>query len=107
MSSDDHSQFGENEGYEWGQFEDSEPLGVKEFSSRSLRDLPEDAAVRVMDSYFPNTTIRRKGELVICEIEEHQNCALHRLRESVCRKFVLPVFGVLGPRKLGFCIGPR
>jgi hypothetical protein len=33
--------------------------------------MPEDVAVRVMDNYFPETTVSRDGELLVCEIQEH------------------------------------
>jgi hypothetical protein len=36
-----------------------------------LENMPEDARVWVMDDNFPEATIWREGELLICEIQEH------------------------------------
>ena len=33
--------------------------------------MPEDAVVRVIDNYFPETAISRDGGSLVCEIEEH------------------------------------
>src|SRR2546427_8325918 len=76
MSSDDHHEFEDEGGHtpnDWEQFqdEDGEPISVAELKCLNLYELPEDALIRVMDNYFPETTIRREGELLICEIEEH------------------------------------
>lgn len=58
---------------QWDEFraEDSEPIGIEEFKSLDLTLMPEDAVVRVMDNYFPETAITRDGEFIVCEIEEH------------------------------------
>lgn len=58
---------------QWERFrdEDSEPIDVEELKSLKLSNLPQDVVVRVMDSYFPDTTIWREGKSLICEIEEH------------------------------------
>lgn len=58
---------------QWDEFqaEDSEPIGIEEFKSLDLTLMPEDAVVRVMDNYFPETAITRDGESIVCEIEEH------------------------------------
>ena len=76
MSSDDHHEFEDEGGHtpnDWEQFqdEDGEPISVAELKCLNLYELPEDALIRVMDNYFPETTIRREGEFLICEIEEH------------------------------------
>ncbi len=36
-----------------------------------MTQLPEHSAVRVLDDYFPDTTIICEGDFLICEIEEH------------------------------------
>jgi len=33
--------------------------------------MPEDVSVSVLDNYFPETTISREGEFLVCEISEH------------------------------------
>jgi len=58
---------------EWEEFryDDTDPIGIEELKRLDLRHLPEDVVVRVMDNYFPDTAIRREGEILLCEIEEH------------------------------------
>jgi hypothetical protein len=72
---DDGSKFEEEEpaADEWDEFrdEDREPIRIEELKSLKLKDMPEDVDFRVLDDYFPETTIRREGEFLICEIEEH------------------------------------
>jgi hypothetical protein len=36
-----------------------------------LGKMPVDAHARVLDSYFPDVTITRDGDTLVCEIEEH------------------------------------
>jgi len=57
----------------WEEFrqEDNDPIRIEELKTLPLQDMPEDICIRVMDDYFPDTTISREGELLICEIEEH------------------------------------
>lgn len=33
--------------------------------------MPEDVDIWIMDDYFPETTVYRDGEFLICEIQEH------------------------------------
>ncbi len=58
---------------EWEQFreEDGEPIRVEELTRLNLSEMPEDACLWVMDDYFPETTVTREGEILICEIQEH------------------------------------
>src|SRR5258708_11799427 len=58
---------------EWEEFryEDADPIGIEELKSLDLAQMPEDVAVRVMDNYFPDTTIVRKDDILVCSIEEH------------------------------------
>jgi hypothetical protein len=58
---------------EWVEFrcDDGEPIGTDELRALDLEHMPEDIVIRVMDSYFPDTAIRREGVGLICEIEEH------------------------------------
>src|SRR5713101_3631394 len=76
MPSNDRDEFereSEDTLGEWEEFrdEDSEPIGIEELKSLKFNNLPEDVLIRVMDSYFPDTAIKREGEFLICEIEEH------------------------------------
>jgi len=58
---------------EWDEFrgDDGEPIGIEELKHLNLRDMPEDVRLWVMDNYFPEATLRRDGETLICEIQEH------------------------------------
>ena len=56
----------------WAEFiEPEEPIGLNELQKLNLAELPPEARVWVLDDYFPETTIRRDGERLICQIEEH------------------------------------
>src|SRR5437667_4409081 len=57
---------------EWAEFrdDDGEPIGIDELKGLDLGGMPEDVVVQVMDNYFPETTIRREGGTLICDIEE-------------------------------------
>jgi hypothetical protein len=58
---------------EWQEFrhEDAEPIRVEELSRLDLKNLPEDIVIRILDDYFPDTSIWREVEFLVCEIEEH------------------------------------
>jgi len=58
---------------EWQEFrdDDGEPIGVEELKRLNLQNLPEDLHISIMDNYFPETTIWREGQLLVCEIQEH------------------------------------
>jgi len=58
---------------EWDGFrqEDKEPIGIDEFKRLNLHVIPEDIRIWIIEDYFPDTTIWREAELLICEIEEH------------------------------------
>jgi hypothetical protein len=51
--------------------EDTDPIGIDEFKSLHLEDMPEDLQVWIMDNYFPDMRVWRDGEFLVCEIEEH------------------------------------
>src|SRR5579863_10244685 len=56
----------------WQEFrEDAEPIGIEELKRLNLKDLPEDVHIPVLDDHFPETTIWREGEQLVCEIQEH------------------------------------
>lgn len=76
MSSGDHDEFDDEAAAapdEWEEFRESdgEPIGLEELKDLNLSELPEDVLVRVMDNYFPETTLRRDGESLVCTSEEH------------------------------------
>lgn len=58
---------------EWEEFreEDADPIRVEELKRLNLEDMPEDVLIWVMDDYFPEVRIRREGQFIVCEIEEH------------------------------------
>lgn len=58
---------------EWEEFSDgdSEPIRVEELKRLDLEHMPEDVHISVMDDYFPETTIWREDEILVCEIQEH------------------------------------
>lgn len=58
---------------EWEDFrgDDSEPIRIEELKRLDLENMPEDAHISVLDDYFPETTIWREDELLVCEIQEH------------------------------------
>ena len=72
MSSDENFE-DETTSEEWEFFreDDGEPIGLEELKCLNLPGMPDDIAVTVMGDYFPDTTITRDGEFLICEIEEH------------------------------------
>lgn len=65
----------ENEGPDdqWQEFrdDDSEPIRVEELTRLDMKNLPEEIVIRIQDDYFPDTSIWREGESLVCEIEEH------------------------------------
>lgn len=75
MSSDGCDEFEEvaEAPDEWEQFreEDGDPIGIEELMGLNLKEMPEDIAIFVLGDYFPETTLTRDGELLVCEIAEH------------------------------------
>jgi hypothetical protein len=57
----------------WQEFQgdDIDPIEIHRLKTLDLASMPEDAIVRIMDNYFPETAISRDGETLVCEIEEH------------------------------------
>lgn len=55
----------------WEEFRDGEPIRVAELTRVDLENMPEDVCISIFDNYFPETTIRRSGDRLICEIQEH------------------------------------
>jgi len=71
--SDEHDDECEEVGDGWDDFRggDGDPIGVAELEDLDLKGMPEDVRIYVMDDYFPETTISRHGDTLICEIQEH------------------------------------
>ncbi len=59
------------DGWEEFRYEDNDPIGIEALNRLDLAAIPEDVAVRVVDNYFPDTTLHREGDSLVCEIEEH------------------------------------
>ncbi len=57
----------------WEEFRegDGEPIRVGELTRLDLGDMPEDIHLAVFDDYFPDTTLWRSGDRLVCEIQEH------------------------------------
>lgn len=74
---DGHDEFDDRAetptGDEWEDFrgDDRDPIGIEELQRLRLHELPLDVQILVMDNYFPETTIWREGDFLLCEIEEH------------------------------------
>lgn len=62
---------------------EGEPISISELNRLEIEDMPEDVFLRVLDNYFPETTIRRSGDQFVCEIEEH---LYTKYWVSCCRK---------------------
>ena len=74
MSSDDEFEDDAAEAPdEWEQFreDDGEPISIEELKRLNLKEMPEDVSVMVLGDYFPDTTLTREGEFLVCEITEH------------------------------------
>jgi hypothetical protein len=44
---------------------------LEELKQLDLQAMPEDVSVSVMADYFPETALRREGEFLICQVQEH------------------------------------
>jgi hypothetical protein len=73
MSEDDEGREVDDIEDDWEEFryEDDDPISIEALKALDLAAMPDDVAVRVMDNYFPDTTLRREGDSLVCEIEEH------------------------------------
>ena len=58
---------------EWEEFRegDGDFIGLAQLKRLDLSSMPEDVRIPVLDDYFPETTLWRDGESIICEIQEH------------------------------------
>ena len=56
----------------WDEFcQEHEPIGVEELKRLNLANMPADVHLSIIDNYFPDTTISRLGNDLVCEIQEH------------------------------------
>lgn len=57
----------------WEEFrgENGETIGIEELKQMNLGEMPEDIRIWVMDNYFPETSLWREGNTLVCEIQEH------------------------------------
>src|SRR5579864_9115619 len=58
---------------DWEEFRDGDgdPISLEALKHLNLKEMPEDISASVLDDYFPETTLNRDGEFLVCEIEEH------------------------------------
>src|ERR1035438_7016554 len=73
MSDDDerHEVDEREDGWEEFRYEGDDPINIEALKALDLAGMPDDVAVRVVDNSFPDTTLRREGDSLVCEIEEH------------------------------------
>jgi hypothetical protein len=76
MPADENNEFDdewEKFGDGWDDFrgDDGDPIDLAELKALDLKGMPEGIRIGVMDNYFPDTTISRQGDSLICEIQEH------------------------------------
>lgn len=51
--------------------EDLYPISTRELEALPLSRLPTDLRIWVLDDYFPETSITRQGDTLVCHIEDH------------------------------------
>lgn len=57
---------------EWDEFrEDGDFTSLEQLRQLDLQAMPEDVQIRLLDDYFPETTLWREDESFVCEIQEH------------------------------------
>jgi hypothetical protein len=58
---------------DWEEFrdDDCEPIRIEQLKRLNLESMPEDVRISIMDDYFPEATIWREDDLLVCEIQEH------------------------------------
>lgn len=75
MSSDDEDDFegDSTRSDDWEEFRDGDGdfIGLEELKRLDLKGMPEDVRIPLLDNYFPETTLWRDGDCIICEIQEH------------------------------------
>jgi hypothetical protein len=73
MLPDEISEAEDEEFDEWEEFryEDQDPISISELNVLDLSKMPEDVHIPVMDDYFPEASISRSGNQLICNIQDH------------------------------------
>lgn len=57
---------------EWHEYRgDGDFIGIAELKALVLRSMPEDVHLPVVDDNFPETTVSREGDTLVCEIRDH------------------------------------
>lgn len=57
---------------EWDEYRgDGDFIGIAELKGLDLRSMPEDVHLPVMDDNFPETTVSREDDNLVCNIREH------------------------------------
>lgn len=56
----------------WDDFRDEDdPISLSDLQKINLSGMPADIKIAIRDNYFPDTTISRDGDSLVCEIEDH------------------------------------
>lgn len=76
MSSEDEDDFEDDSTPtdEWEEFRDDDDgdfIGLEDLKRLDMQAMPEDVHIQVLDDYFPETTLWREGDALVCEIQEH------------------------------------
>ncbi len=73
MTTDGKDRLNNGSSDEWEAFrnDNDEPIDTEELKRLKLSEMPEGIHICVMDNYFPEVTVSRDGESLICEIQEH------------------------------------
>jgi hypothetical protein len=67
--SDDFEEIGD--GWDEFRYDDQDPIGLTDLAALDLTSMPEDVHIHVLDDYFPDSTISRHGDKLVCHIEDH------------------------------------
>jgi hypothetical protein len=73
MDVEDDFQEDEPQADEWDAFRDDDGdfIGLEKLKRLDLQVMPDDVQIQVLDDYFPETTLWREGDVLVCEIQEH------------------------------------
>src|ERR1035437_5407260 len=69
-----------------GEFREDEgdPIRVENLKRLDLERMPDDIQISVMNDYFPETTLWREGDDLVCEIQEHLYTKYWEHKFSAC-----------------------
>ncbi len=73
MATDEEDRLDDAVSDEWDEYRGDvgDPIGIEELKRLNLADMPDGVHVCVMDNDFPEVTLWRDGESLVCEIQEH------------------------------------